>query len=278
MLCTIGEKQNVDNQILEQLVTQQIAENKSEIAKIEEKIVNDIINEDETDYSRRSPPPFPSTEEQIHYERRENTKKYLNTELAKRERGFETIREINAENQVELIRSAIDPLDGQIANDTITSADYNRTDNNEPLPPQVDPGVLKVINEIVRNANSFVNESDSNLPTITLSAVNNPPKAPPKLKKPTLQDILMEPNEEDVISQLQAVKEEVKQKEIYLKFPEKTGIASIDEKNYEEYLYTLEAIRPDLFIYEEDNYVEPSAINALVPAGLMDVYPSDDPI
>ena len=78
--------------------------------------------------------------------------------MAKRERGFETIRDINAENQVELIRSAIDPLDGQISNDTITSDDYNRTDNNEPLSPQVDPGVLKVKNKIIRNANSFVNE------------------------------------------------------------------------------------------------------------------------
>ena len=52
---------------------------------------------------------------------------------------------------------------------------------------------------------------------------------------------------------------------------------SIDEKKYEEYLDTLEVIRPDLFIDEEDNYVEPSAINALVPTGLMDVVPSDDP-
>ena len=77
----------------------------------------------------------------------------------------------------------------------------------------------------------------------------------------------MEPNEEDVISQLLAFKEEVKQKKIYLKFPEKTGIASIDEKNYEEYLYTLEAIRPDLFIYEEDNYVEPSANKCVSTCG-----------
>ena len=52
---------------------------------------------------------------------------------------------------------------------------------------------------------------------------------------------------------------------------------SIDEKDYEEYLDTLEVIRPDLFIDEEDNYVEPSAINALVPVGLMDVVPSDNP-
>ena len=38
---------------------------------------------------------------------------------------------------------------------------------------------------------------------------------------------------------------------------------------------TLEVIRPDLFIDEEDNYVEPSNMNALVPVGTMNVVPSD---
>ena len=66
----------------------------------------------------------------------------------------------------------------------------------------MDPGVLKVINEIVRNANAFVNELDPSLPAITLSDKNNPPKPPPKVKLPTLQDILTEPDEADVASQL----------------------------------------------------------------------------
>ena len=127
---------NVDNQILEQLLTQQIAENKSEIDKIEDKIVQDIINEDQTDYGAPSPLPFPKSEAEIDFERREDTKEYLKTELVKRERDFEIIRDINAENQVELIRSAIDPLDGQVTNDTITSADYNSTNNNEPYLPR----------------------------------------------------------------------------------------------------------------------------------------------
>ena len=195
---------NVDNQILEQLLTQLTAKNKSEIDNIEDKIVQDIINEDQTDYGAPSPPPppFPKSEAEIDFERREDTKEYLKMELAKRERDFETIRDIYAENQVELVRSAIDPLDGQVTNNTITSADYNRTDNNEPLPPQVDPGVLKVINEIVRNANAFVNEPDSSLPAITLSDENNLPKPPPKVKLPTLQDISTEPDKTDVASQL----------------------------------------------------------------------------
>ena len=65
--------------------------------------MEDIINEDETEYGQPSPPPFPKTEEQIDYERKEETKEYLKTELAKKERDFEIIRDINAENQVELI-------------------------------------------------------------------------------------------------------------------------------------------------------------------------------
>ena len=211
------------------------------------------------------------------FERSEDTKEYLKTELAKRERDFETIRDINAEDQVELKRSAIDPLDGQVTNDTITSADYNMTDNNETLPPQVAPGVLKVINEIVRNANAFVNEPDLILPAITLSDENNPPKPPPKVKLPTLQDILTKPDETDIASQLKAVKDEIKTEEIYLEPPQRTGIKPIDETNWDEYLETLKVIRPDLFIDEEDEYIEPSEADALVPFGLMDVVPSDDP-
>ena len=39
--------------------------------------------------------------------------------------------------------------------------------------------------------------------------------------------------------------------------PKKTGIKSVDDKNYEDYLKVLQIYRPDLFIDEEDNYVIP---------------------
>ena len=35
--------------------------------------------------------------------------------------------------------------------------------------------------------------------------------------------------------------------------PQKTGIKSVDNKNYEDYLKVLQIYRPDLFIDEEDN-------------------------
>ena len=38
---------------------------------------------------------------------------------------------------------------------------------------------------------------------------------------------------------------------------QKTGIKSVDDKNYEDYLKVLQIYKPDLFIDEEDNYVIP---------------------
>ena len=35
--------------------------------------------------------------------------------------------------------------------------------------------------------------------------------------------------------------------------PQKTGIKSVDDKNYEDYLKVLQIYKPDLFIDEEDN-------------------------
>ena len=43
-----------------------------------------------------------------------------------------------------------------------------------------------------------------------------------------------------------------------LTLPQKTGIKSIDDKNYEDYLKILQIYRPDLFIDEENNCVIPT--------------------
>ena len=57
---------------------------------------------------------------------------------------------------------------------------------------------------------------------------------------------------------------------ICLDFPEQTGIRSVDERNYQEWLDTLEVIRPDLFIDEEDNYTDEPQVNVLVPTDITD--------
>ena len=69
----------------------------------------------------------------------------LATEIAKKNRDFQIIDDINAKNQADLIKSILDPNDGLITNEDIDQTDYNRNDNNEPVAPQLHPNVLKVI-------------------------------------------------------------------------------------------------------------------------------------
>ena len=157
----------------------------------------------------------------------------------------EIICDINEKEQVDLIKSAFVPKDVQLTNEEITSADYTKTDNNEPVQPTLDPNILRIMQEIVFNANAFANEPDPQpLLQITLDE-NEPPKAPPIIKtEPTLQEILTEPEENDVVTELVKVKDEVlpEPEPIRLDFPEQTGIRSVDKRNYQEWLDTLEVI------------------------------------
>ena len=188
-----------NNEIISQLMSKEVVHDKSDIEKIEQNIVKDIINGDKTKYGRPSPPPFPKTEQQIDDDRIEETKENLKTELAKNHRDFEIIDDINAKNKVDLIKSAIFPIDGELTNEEITSADYTKMDHNEPLKLTLDPTILKIMQEIVCNSNAFVNDPDSEvLPQITFDK-NEPQKPPPKIKtEPTLQEVLTEPEESDV--------------------------------------------------------------------------------
>ena len=137
------EAKRVEDMLLEKMLKKEVEDYQTDINKVEENAVEDIINNVETDYATPSPSPFASTEEEIESDEKEENKEYLKTQLAIRARDFETIRNINAEKQVDLIKSFMDPLEGQYANDSITSADYNRSKHNESQLPQVDPNVLK---------------------------------------------------------------------------------------------------------------------------------------
>ena len=132
--------------------------------------------------------------------------------------------------------------------------------------------------EIVRNANAFANEPDPEpLPQITFDE-NEPPKALPIIKtEPTLQENLTEAEENDVVTELVKVKDEVvpDPEPIRLDFPEQTGIRSVDERNYQEWVDTLEIMRPNLFIDEDDNYTDEPQVNVLVPTDIVDGLPND---
>ena len=56
---------------------------------------------------------------------------------------------------------------------------------------------------------------------------------------------------------------------------QKTGIKSVDDKNYEDYLKVLQIYRPNLFIDEEDNYVIPTPKTEIIETE--DVVPPAPP-
>ena len=263
---------DINFKIVSQLDEKQVVNEESqfEIDKIEQKIIDDIINENETVYGTPSPPPTIKTEEQIDHDRRQKNEDFLKTELAKNQRDIEIIQDIDAKNKADQIKSLVVPVDGELptTNEEIISSDYTKSDHNKSQHPLVDPNVLRLMQEIVHNPNAFVNEPDPNLAQITFEDNSTPPKDPPKKKKPTLQEILTEQEEQQVIREMVKIKEKLvppAAEEIGLAFPERTGIRSVDERNYDDYLDTSQQIRPDLFIDEEDDYVEPNGMNALVP-------------
>ena len=55
--------------------------------------------------------------------------------------------------------------------------------------------------------------------------------------------------------------------------PQKTGIKSVDDKNYEDYLKVLQIYKPDLFIDGEDNYVIPQPKTEIIDGVVPPVKP-----
>ena len=73
-----------------------------------------------------------------------------------------------------MIRSIVDPGDGIITNEDITATDYTRNDNNEPVQPHLDPGVLKVMQEMVKIMTKQVAVMDSIPPPLENIPQNEP--------------------------------------------------------------------------------------------------------
>ena len=73
-----------------------------------------------------------------------------------------------------MIRSIVDPGDGIITNEDITATDYTRNDNNEPVQPHLDPGFLKVMQEMVKIMTKQVAVMDSIPPRLENIPQNEP--------------------------------------------------------------------------------------------------------
>ena len=105
------------------------------------------------------------------------------------------------------------------------------------------------------------------------------------ITQPDLQDIITK--DEPDLNDLVKVKDEITDvinntpnnlpptaEDIGLVFPERTGIQEVDDKDYDEYLDTLQQIRPDLFISDDEISEDSKSDNDLVEPV---VEPKDEP-
>ena len=271
---------------------------------VEQKVVTDILNNDKTDYTPRYNFPTVKTDEEAERDRTNENENYIATELVKKERDIQIIDDIIKKNQKDLIRSVADQADGIITNENVTPPDYTRNYNNEPVQPQLDTGVLNVLQEMVRTMSEQAAVIDSlQPPTPPLEDIpqNNPIQI---ITQPDLQDILTkdEPDLTDIVKLKDEIADVISTDDVPNMPPfkgetsrERADIVSLedvinlppnnlipnpadiglippvpagnkeaDEKNYDDYLDTLQQIRPDLFISEDDesdndvNIVQPT--------------------
>ena len=226
--------------------------------------MKDILKNNATDYTPQYTIPTVKTDAESERDKIRENKNYIKTELVKKERDFQTIDDITKKNQKDLIRSVTDPADGILTNENVTSSDWTRSDNNEPVQPQLDPGVINVMQEMVRimSEQTAIIDSIKNPPQPLVNPSNNPIQI---TTQPDLQDILTKetPDFTDIIK----IKDEITDvisdtnnvvppnnivPQIRLDFPLPTGNPEIDQKNLDDYYDTLQQIRPDAFISEDE--------------------------
>ena len=151
-----------------------------------------------------------------------------------------------------------------MTNEDITVTDYTRNDNNEPVQPQLVPGVINVMQEMVKIMAEQVAVMDSIPPALENIPQNEPVQI---ITQPDLQDIITkdEPDFNDLVKTKDEIADVIDipnqadiskpdlinippnnlvptPEDIGLVPPERTGIQEVDDKNYDEYLDTLQQI------------------------------------
>ena len=96
-----------------------VPKTETEIDKIEQNVADDIFNNIKDDYDDddNEPPLYSQISNEIDRDRIEESKEYVKTQIQIRSTDFETIDNVDEENKQELLKSAVDPLDGQYVND-----------------------------------------------------------------------------------------------------------------------------------------------------------------
>ena len=194
----------INSQIQNKILSKELEILKTDNEIVEQIVVTDILNNDNTDYISQYIFPTVKTDEEADRDRINENKNYIATELVKKQRDIQTIEDITKKNQKDLIRSIVDPGDGIMTNEDITAIDYTRNDNNEPVQPQLEPGVLNIMREMVKIMAEQVVAMDSIPPPLENTPQNEPVQI---ITQPDLQDIITmdEPNLNDLVK----VKDEI---------------------------------------------------------------------
>ena len=104
---------------LQKELKEMVPKTETETDKIEQNVADDIFNNIKDDYDDddNEPPLYSQISNEIDRDRIEESKEYVKTQIQIRSTDFETIDNVDEENKQELLKSAVDPLDGQYVND-----------------------------------------------------------------------------------------------------------------------------------------------------------------
>ena len=291
--------QEINAKIQDKLLEKEIAQIRTKNEQVEREIVKDILKINTTDYTPQYTLPTVKTDAENERDKISENKKYITTELVKKERDIQIIDDITKKDQKDLIRSITDPADGILTNENVTPSDWTKSDNNEPVQPQLDPGVINAMQEMVKimSEQTAVLDSIRPPPQPLVNPSNNPIQM---TTQPDLQDILTKETPDftniiklkdeiaDVISTADTANTQPFQSDtdvpdippywtenpdlyseinlpsfvpdniipdIKLNCPTPTGNSEIDQRNLDDYYDTLQQIRPDAFISEDEDDV-----------------------
>ena len=142
--------QEINARIQDKLLEKEIAQIRTKNEQVEKEIVKDILKNNTTDYTPQYTLPTVKTNAETERDKISENKNYTATELVRKERDIQIIDDITKKDQKDLIGSITDPADGILTNENITPSDWTRSNNNEPVQPQLDPGLINVMQEMVK--------------------------------------------------------------------------------------------------------------------------------
>ena len=129
--------QEINAKIQDKLLEKEIVQIRTKNEQVEREIVKDILKNNTTDYTPQYTLPIVKTDAENERDKISENKNYITTELVKKERDIQIIDDITKKDQKDLIRSITDPADGILTNENMAPSDWTRSDNNEPVQPQL---------------------------------------------------------------------------------------------------------------------------------------------